>query len=514
MRIKQLCLMILLLLCVAAAQAQYDSAVIRRQQALAGSVKSVNDKAITPATKVKKVNAQADSLLASIQAVPAKYITKIDDKIDKYSDRITGKTEKTLAKLSKWETKIKGLLEQASPETAAKLFGPGKMTFSTVLQKIKEGKAVAEGYKAKYDAYRDKLNTSMAYLGEQKSKLDKNLLQPLDKANNKLAELEKDVANTEAVEAFIKERKKELMNEAIKYIGKSKYLKKIDKEAYYYVETLRNYKEIFSDPKKTEETALAILNRIPAFKNFVERNSMLAGLFRAPSASFNPADFPNLQTRAGVGALVQQRLAAGGPNARETFSQHMQQAQAELNKLKDKVIQAGGNGGDGEAPDFKPNNQKSKTFMQRLEFGSNLQFGKSGSLLPATADIALSLGYKLNDKSLLGIGVSYKAGIGKINRLAISHQGIGLRSFADWKLKKQFFISGGYELNHNAGFKKVEELKGFNAWQQSGLVGITKKFNIKTKFFKGSSVQLLYDVLYRQHVPVSQPVLFRMGYKF
>ena len=66
------------------------------------------------------------------------------------------------------------------------------------------------------------------------------------------------------------------MNEAVKYIGKSKYLTKIDKEAYYYIETLRNYKELFSDKKKVEVLALKVLNKIPAFKNFVKQNSHLS----------------------------------------------------------------------------------------------------------------------------------------------------------------------------------------------------------------------------------------------
>jgi len=91
---------------------------------------------------------------------------------------------------------------------------------------------------------------------------------------------------------------------------------------------------------------------------------------------------------------------------------------------------------------------------------------------------------------------------------------MGLRSFVDWKLKKQFFVSGGLEMNYNAQFKNIARLQQYNDWQQSGLVGLTKKMNIKTKWFKGTSVQLLYDMLYREHIPVSQPVLLRTGYTF
>jgi hypothetical protein len=41
-------------------------------------------------------------------------------------------------------------------------------------------------------------------------------------------------------------------------LGRTKYLSKIDKDAYYYFETLKNYKELFQDKKKAEQTALNI----------------------------------------------------------------------------------------------------------------------------------------------------------------------------------------------------------------------------------------------------------------
>lgn len=458
--------------------------------------------------------AQFDSSLATLQKIPARYITTIDNKIDKYSNRITGKTEKTLAKLSKWENKIKVILEQVSPETAQKLFGNNTTTFSTLLQKIQEGKAIAAGYKTKYNEYRDKLTTSVKYLEDQKDKLDKNLVQPINTAKQKLEELEQDVSNTEAVEAFIKERKKQLVNEAVKYIGKSKYLTKIDKESYYYIETLRNYKELFSDKKKAEKVALKLLNKIPAFKNFVQQNSMLASLFRMPSGNSGaPINLQGLQTRESVNALIQNRIGRG-PNVQEQMNQNLQQAQTELKTLKDKVLKGGGESGDANIPDFKPNMQKTKTFLQRLEYGSIFDFDKGSGYLPTVANIGFSVGYKLNDKSVIGIAANYKMGLGSIQKINITHQGLGFRSFIDWKLKKQFFVTGGFEMNYNASFKHIQQLKNYTDWQQAGLVGLTKKISIKTKWAKGTKVQLLYDLLYRQHFPVSQPVIFRMSYRF
>ena len=463
---------------------------------------------------LQNCKAQADSIATSLWQLPGKYITRINNKIDKYSSRINSKTEKTLTRLSRWENKIQSLLQKVNPEVALRLFGNDQTTFSTLLLKIKEGKSIAGNYKARYDDYRDKLTTSMTYLQEQKDKLKNNIAQPLAKATKKITELEEDVKNSEALEQFIKERKKQLINESVKYIGNSKYLTKINKEAYYYVETLRNYKEIFSDKKKAEEKVLRLLNDIPAFQKFYQQNSQLASLFGLSTNFTNPQNLIGLQTRASVQSLIQTRIAAGGPNAQQMIRQNFQSAQAQLTQLKDKVLKAGGSNSNMEIPDFKPNLQKTKTILQRLEYGGNLQFGRNNSLVPTTADIGLSVGYKLNDKSLVGIGASYKMGLGTLQHLRITHQGIGLRSFVDWKIKKQLYMSGGFEMNYNAVFKSIRQIQNYTDWQQACLIGLTKKMNIKTKWFNGTKLQLLYDMFYTHHTPVSQPVLFRLGYNF
>jgi hypothetical protein len=457
-------------------------------------------------------NAQADSTIHSIQQLPNKYIQKVDAKIDRYSNRLTTKTEKTLIKLSRWENKIQALLQKVNPNAASRLFANKEMTFSGLLQKIQEGKSVTTNYRAQYNEYRDNLSTSLKYIQAQKNKLDSGYIKPATATIKKMDDLEADVANSEATDKFIRERKKQLLSESVKYIGKSKYLGKINKESYYYTEKLKNYKEIFSDPKKAEETARQLLDKIPAFQQFMKKNSLLASLFGTPANYGSPQSLTGLQTRAGVNALIQERMAAGGPNARDIVQQQMQAAQSELTKLKDKLAKNGGSGED--LPDFKPNDQRSKTFLQRLEYGFNLQFAKNNNGLPSTADIGLNLGYKVNDKSIIGLGASYKMGMGTIDRIRITHQGIGLRSYMDWKLKKNIFISGGYELNHNAVFRKMADLKGPGSWQKSGLVGIMKKLPVKTKLVKNTKLQLLYDILHRSHIPESQPVIFRIGYSF
>ena len=83
-----------------------------------------------------------DSTLDNLQQIPAKYLKDIDKKIKQYSNRVTTKTEKTLNKLSRWETKIKSLVEKANPEAANRLFGNNQLTFASLLEKVKQTKCM------------------------------------------------------------------------------------------------------------------------------------------------------------------------------------------------------------------------------------------------------------------------------------------------------------------------------------------------------------------------------------
>ncbi len=86
-----------------------------------------------------------------------------------------------------------------------------------------------------------------------------------------------------------------------------------------------------------------------------------------------------------------------------------------------------------------------------------------------------------------------------------------MRSFMDWKIKKQFFISGGYEMNYNTNFKSLSQLVAIkDQWSQSGLLGISKKYKLNKKI--NGKIQLLWDFLSYQQNPRTQQIIFRIGY--
>jgi hypothetical protein len=373
-----------------------------------------------------------------------------------------------------------------------------------------------------YNSYIDTLSTSLAFLQKYKGLEDKvkSPAAALDQLKSKLNE-------TDKIKQFIAQRKQQVKEQLSKYTKIPPALKNryatIQKTAYYYSAQVKEYKDILKDPKKIEEKALSVLNQMPFFQQFMKENSQLASLFGLPGNYGTAASLAGLQTRASVQGMIQQRIAAGGPNAMAQVQQNLQNAQAQLTQLKDKLLKSSGlqgSAGEMDMPDFKPNSQKTKPILKRLSYGFNVQFSKSNSLVPSTSDIAGTIGYRANDNLEAGIGLSYKAGLGTLQHIQLSSQGMGLRSYMDWKapfgskvkMLGNLYLTGGYEMNYNSAFKNIEQLKDYNAWQTSALLGLSKKYQVSKKL-KGN-MQLLYDFLAYSHVPVSQPVIFRVGYNF
>ena len=270
---------------------------------------------------------------------------------------------------------------------------------------------------------------------------------------------------------------------------------------------------MLKDPDKMERKALSILSQLPAFQKFMKENSQLANLFGIPANYGNAQALQGLQTIAQVQQLVRSRIGSG-PNATAMLQQQVQAAQGELNKFKDKLNQLGGGSGDIEMPDFVPQNQKTKPFLKRLIFGTNIQTTHTSYNFPNTSDIAGSVGYRWKNKITLGIGASYKMGWGKgIQHIHITSEGMGLRSYFEYKLKKSFYATGGFEYNYQQPISSVQHLLKSD-WAQSGLIGISKVIDIKSKMFKKTKVQLLWDVLSYTQPVRTQALKFRIGYDF
>jgi hypothetical protein len=451
-----------------------------------------------------------DSLVNKIN--PDKWSRIVEKKVSRLEDKIIAKTEKTLRRLERTEKKIyrKQLNTKDSLIAKARL-AELENKYQQLKGKIKNPSSLLPNAARQYLPHLDTLKTAFQFLNQS------NISGNVKDALLKIESFEGKLQQAEEIRKLIRERREQLKQE-LENLGLVKELKKYNKEVYYYSEQLKEYKSILSDPKKIEKKAIELLSKTKFFQDFMRKNSMLALLFRLPCTDPNDpqylASLAGLQTRAQVNNLIQQQVSSGGPNAQAQFRQSLQQAQAQLQELKNKVAQFGKGSSDDIMPDgFKPNNQKTKSFLRRLEYGTNIGTQKAQSFFPVTTDLGFSVGYKPNDKSVIGIGASYKIGWGKNwNNIRITNEGIGLRSFLDWKLKGSFWLSGGFELNRRTEFNSIAQLQNLNAWQQSGLIGLSKLISVKTKLFKKTKLQVLWDFLSSQQVPRTQAFVFRIGY--
>lgn len=458
------------------------------------------------------VTASTQDSLTAADLVSKKYLDVVSSTSGSLSRKLDKQAEKALRQFRKQEDILIKKLSRIDSVAAQKMKAEANGRYKELEERLK-GSALKQ-----YIPQLDSLSTSLAFLKANPKYLKdaQDLKGKLAEAAGKMDELKAQLHKAEEIKAFLKERK-EYLKQQLGQMGMLKDLKKINKQVYYYAQQVNEYKQALKDPKKAGRKALELLAKNGKFREFMRKNSQLASLFRMPGDPDNPgaaANLAGLQTRAHVNALIQQQITAGGPNAQAQFQQNLQSAQGQLSQLKDKVMNMGGGSSDMEMPEgFKPNNQKTKSFLQRLEFGTNFQSQRSNGWLPVTTDLGLSLGYKLNGKSIIGIGTSYKLGWGQnIQHIRLSHQGAGARSFIDWKLKGAWWISGGFEMNYRSEIRNIAELKDYSAWQQSGLIGVSRKVPIKAKFFNNAKIRLLYDFLGARQLPRQQPVIVRVGY--
>ncbi|RFM34460.1 hypothetical protein [Chitinophaga silvisoli] len=425
-----------------------------------------------------------------------RYIRYVEQSTGTYEKKISLYSQKVLRKFSREELKIKNKLVKLDPQKAKELFASDVQSYSNAVKSKVYSKIPFSGH----------LDT--AQLSLQFLKKNGFADQYMDQARKNQEALQGKLKVTEDIQAYIQSRKRQLQEQLVQYTQFSKNLQSLSKQAYYYKEQLAEYKSTYESPSKIERKALSELKKLPAYNEFVKNNSIVGSLFNLGEDYNNTRSLEGLQVRTQVEEIVQTRVGTD-PNARAAISQQLEQAKDKLSELKNKYPELNSAA---EMPDFKPNPMKTKPFLKRLEFGGNIQFQKNSSYYPTITDIAGQVGYKFNKNGSIGIGISYKLGLGSgWNHIAFSHQGIGIRSYIDHKIKGSFYITGGYEKNYFQSFSRFTELYHLHHWTESALLGISKKYRINAKL-KGN-LQILYDFI-PQNKSLSNHIKVRIGYNF
>jgi ribosome-associated translation inhibitor RaiA len=400
-----------------------------------------------------------DSIINS-NKISNKYYHSLEKKATKLQERLTKQSTKALQSLQEQENKIYTALHKIDSFKVKELMGNSTDAYTALQQKITDKtKKLTAPFSGSYIASLDSMTGVLGFLKSQG-------LVPPPGAVGAVKGLSSTLNQAEAIKKFIKEREGQLKTITAQYkdlpASITKSLGKYNKELYYYSQQIQEVKATLKDPAKIEAAVLKYLQKVPAFKKWMQQNGQLAQIFGSGSSPLGEAggrpSLAGLQTTAGLQQLIQSRLGSSSPTGGgggfingqlQTAMNNLQQQRTRLqNALRSG--QAGGTGSSSDVmPDFTPNGQKTKTFWKRLEKGYNLQATQRRGQFPSVNDLGLSVGYKVNDKSVIGIGMSYKFGLGEsFNKIKWTSEGIGLRSFIDLKWKGNLWISGGYEQHY------------------------------------------------------------------
>jgi hypothetical protein len=441
-------------------------------------------------------------------SLPNTFLQRVNDKVSCLENSIIKRTDKALKQLLKEEQSLRKKVYRKNAAVANRLFQDAASRYSNLQQKITNETCYTNG--KEYIPFLDTLTTSLHFLEKNAAFLNRYSVQQsllrIDKMKDRFQQAKE-------IQQYLQNRRKQLRDQLGK-LNMLKELKQYNKKLYYYQAQIEEYRNLIKEPGKLERKAIDMLSKTKPFQEFMAKHSILASIFprnNNVNTVVSQPGVPALQTGSQLNDLILQTVASGS-NSMQALQSSMQQAQVQLQQLKSKAMERSGND-EGDMPDFRPNHQRVKSFWNRWELGANLQSTRSNALLPSATQIGLSAGYKLNDRSVIGVGMAGSIGWGKsIRQFVTSYEGVGARSFFDWKLKGAFWLAAGYEMNYRSQLQVTSPTGGGRegALKQSGLIGISKKYKMSKKM-KGN-MSLLWDYLSYSQAPRTQPVIFRFGY--
>jgi hypothetical protein len=443
--------------------------------------------------------------------ISEKYITDMGSRSAEYQAKMQEATTSYLSKLQAQEQVLQQQLNKTNPDAASKIFSGSTAAYDKIQSDLKNNSASVLNSYGRYVPGIDSAVTSLKFLQQgalQNSKLASQSAQ-IQTAMSKVTALEAQFKKADNVQDFIKQREQYLQQQLSSYNLPG--LQKFQTQAAYFGQEIQGLKQDWQDPSRMEAKAVALLNKLPAYQQFMQRNSAIANLFNVPS-DYGTQSVAGLQTKDVVQKAMQQNIGMMGPKGAETASANIADGQSALSDLRSKLNQ-----GSSELamPEGQVNGQHTKSLFRRIEYGLNLQSTQSTFYFPSQTQFSFTAAYKINDNNTAGIGINYSVGWGRdIQHISVTNQGIGFKGFASFKIKGTIYGTGEYDYDYAYPFASINQLKTSDLWQLSGLVGITKVIPVKSALVKKTQVQLLWNYLsYFQTFPQS-PFVFRVGYAF
>lgn len=154
----------------------------------------------------------------------------------------------------------------------------------------------------------------------------------------------------------------------------------------------------------------------------------------------------------------------------------------------------------------KRNSLQGKPLSERLVLGGTFQINRD----PTALDLSPLIGYHINKKLTLGIGVTYRA-ILDFNEFKTENQVYGYRGYLQREAFKGFIMHGEFERMTTTVDVANTTDEVNRKWVSGGLIGLGKEYGL-IKGIKGQ-VMVLYNFLHEHGVsPYQKPWVIRFGF--
>ena len=319
------------------------------------------------------------------------------------------------------------------------------------------------------------------------------------KSNERLNRAQQQLNVTQRTKNELMQRKEHYKAQVNEHPEYGKWLKKMEKERYYYTAQINEYRKPLRDPSALDEKLMNVLRSDPRWNEF------------AATLPAKPQNPEKMQPKQMVQQMMKSQASAIDPDPANLLREAKKKGTDLLGNLSNQVCSFGSMDNAAQMPKFTPNPYKTKSFWDRIDVGFNLQFDDRTNILPSTGLAGAQVSFNFDPKFSVGVLANYRFGIGEIENIHFSHAGAGYGAFANYKLWKGIGVQAGYERNWRA-----ETVTGENrypaVWTNAALAGITWEYGIGKKA-KGT-MGVFYDFLHKQHTPQTNAVLWRMGWKF
>ena len=446
--------------------------------------------------------------------------------LDKYDQRLQRTQKHLLQKLKRKEARLAAKLKRTDSAAYARLKA-NPLTYDSIgrLAAV-DSSAMTARLSRKSNPTIDSLRGVASFLqgGAQKataltgsSSTSAITLPELGQYNSELTKLQGELNYREYINGLISQKTASLSNlnsgsaaSNIPVVGS------IAKEVLYAKGRMKAWEALADNPSAAEAKALELLQGTPGFEEKISATVNGSGMGGMNGATTSEdLEKMGYQTRRQMAAQLQQRFGSSlGAVQGQMGSQvnawqgKAQGAIAQVKDTKNSVQSAK----DGLKSGFKPNPMRSLPFWQRIEKSYSVQTARASAdgTKPAMLEIGGMAGYRQTATLSAGVGIALNTGLGQDwSHIRFSFQGLGLRSYVQWKgLPYGFGLYGGYERTYkgyaftgtntsNPGTELTSEnVHNTAVYSDAVVVGLTKSYKINAKW--NGAIQLLYDIWWKE----------------